>query len=386
MKRTVLIFAGFAVALSVLWAGVATAANVRSGDAPRVGRDEVIDGTLYAAGKDLKVEGTVLGDLICAGANVDISGTVEGDVLCAGQYVTVSGHVMGDVRLAGQTTTVSGVVDGSATLVAQLADVTSTASIARDVTITGQDSTIEGAIGRDLEAIVGNNFTLNSPIGRDLDVTSSSVTLNDKTTVAGAFMYVSAANANVAEGVKIGGKTEHKIPAKTDDEPLMGPMTFMKAAVFAMAGFLLIGLAFALVAPRALKAASRSLQSSPVGTVAFGLGALVGLPFAAALSFVTFIGVPLAMIIFFAWAISMLLGIAITAHWLGAMVSRRLKWGEGLHDVLSLLIGVVIILLLALIPYVGGFVIFASIVWGEGALWYAVFKHRTATPPVQVRA
>jgi hypothetical protein len=379
MKRTMIVFAGFAVVLSVLWAGVASAANVRSGDSPRVGRDEVINGTLYAAGKDLKIEGTVQGDVMCAGQSVDISGTVEGDVLCAAQAITVSGHVTGDVRLAGQITTVSGEVEGSATLIGQTADITSTATIGRDVTITSQDSTVEGAIGRDLEAIVGNNFTLNSPIGRDLDVTSPSVTLNDKTVVTGTFMYVSTANANVAEGVEV-GRTEHKIPAKTDDQPLMGPMTFIKAAVFTMAGFLVVALALLLVAPRLLKAASRNLQISPVGTVGAGLAGLVGLPFIAALSFATLIGIPLALVVFFVWAVSLLLGLVVTAYCLGTAIGRRFKWNDAWHDLLALVMGLAILFLLTLIPFIGGFVIFASVIWGAGAVWYTAFMHRKNTP------
>lgn len=378
MKRTVIIFAGFAIALSVLWVGVVHAANVRGGDAPRVSRDETVNGTLYAAGKDLKIEGTVQGDVLCAGQSVDISGTVEGDVLCAAQAITVSGHVTGDVRLAGQITSVSGRVDGSATLVGQTADVTSAASVGRDVTITGQDSTVEGVIGRDLEAIIGNNFTLNSVVGRDLDVTSPSVTLNDKTAVAGTFMYVSAANANVAEGVKV-GRTEHKVPAKADDQPLMGPMTFVKAILFAMVGFLVVALALLLAAPRVLKAASRNLQASPLGTVGAGLVGLVGLPFIAALCFATLIGLPLALVIFFAWAASLLLGLPITAHWLGTAVSNRFTWSDGWRDMSALVIGLVILFLLTLIPFAGGFVMFASVIWGAGALWYTAFTHRTNT-------
>ena len=379
MKRTSIIFAGFAVALSVLWAGVVSAANVRSGDSPRVGRDEVVNGTLYAAGKDLKIEGTVQGDVMCAGQSVDISGTVEGDVLCAAQTITVSGHVTGDVRLAGQVTTVSGKVDGSATLIGQTADITSAATIARDVTITGQDSTIEGMVGRDVEALISNNFTLNSAVGRDLDVTSPSVTLNDKSVVPGVFMYTSSANANVAEGVKV-GRTEHKIPAKTDDQPLMGPMTVVKAAIFAMAGFLIVALALLLAAPRLVKAAAHSVQVSPVGTVGAGLVGLVGLPFVAALCFATLVGIPLALIVFFSWAVSLLVGLTVTAYWLGAAVSRRFKWNDAWHDLLAMVIGLLILFLLALIPYIGGFVMFASVIWGAGALWYTAFTHRTRTP------
>jgi cytoskeletal protein CcmA (bactofilin family) len=293
----------------------------------------------------------------------------------------VSGRVTGDVRIAGQIATVSGKVDGSATLIAQTADITSAAMISRDVTITSQDSTVEGAISRDLEAIVGNNFTLNSPVGRDLDVTSPSVTLNDRTTVAGTFMYVSTANANVAEGVKV-GRTEHKVPPKGDDE-MMSPVTLMKTAAFAMAGFLVVSMALLLAAPRMLKAASHSLEVSPVGTVGAGLLGVVGLPFLAALCFATFIGVPLALVIFFSWAVSLLLGMVVTAYWLGAAVSKRFKWNEAWHDVLAMITGLAILFLLMLIPYIGGFVAFATVIWGAGALWYTAFTHRKGAPEVK---
>jgi|GEM_PF-987278 len=377
MKKILLTCAGFALALSVLWAGVATAANVRSGQSPHIMSNEVIDGTLYVAGSDVKMQGTVQGDLMCAGQNVEITGTVEGDVLCAGQNVTVNGDVHGDVRVAGQVVNIKGKVEGSVSLLGQNIDVDSAASIGRDATILGQQTSVAGTIGRDVESL-GGSFTTTATIGRDLDVTSQQVSLGKGATVAGMFMYVSKNDATVDSGARVAGKTEHKMPPKDETESqFMGPRAYIPSLIFSFASFLLVGAALLVAAPRLVRATTASITAAPFTTLGAGFIGLVVPPVVALMLFITVIGLPLGFIILLGWVISLIIGVVFTAQVVGRKIIAKLKWQDTLQNFAALLMGLLALFIVALIPVIGGLVMFMAVVWGIGGLWYTLVKRRS---------
>ena len=377
MKRILLACAGLALLVSFVWVGVAAAANVRSGESPRIMSDEVINGTLYTAGGDIKMQGTVQGDVFCAGQNVEIAGVVEGDVLCAAQNITISGEVQGDVRLAGQFVSVRGKVAGSASIVGQNVDIENNATIARDVTLLGQQMDVAGTIGRDVEAM-GSTFSTAAKIGRDLDVTSPQVALTAGTDIAGMFMYVSQNSATVDSGAKVTGKTEHKLPdpSARNDFQFMSPTMYVASAVFTFASFLLLGVALLLVAPRAASAAATAITTSPFGTLGAGFLGLVGPPFAAIVLFMTVIGIPLGVVVLLGWIISLMLGVVVSAQVAGQFVVAKLRWQDSWRRFAALVIGLFALFVISLVPVLGGFIMFAAVVWGVGAQWYAIIKHR----------
>ena len=211
MKRIIFTCAGLAIVAAFCWTGFAMAANVRTGDAPHVMTNEVIDGTLYAAGNKLRVEGRVQGDFICAGQEVDISGVIEGDVLCAAQKITISGEVQGDVRVAAQKVRLEGVVAGSASLLGQHVDTSERSQVARDLSAVGQAVTLNGSVGRDASAMA-ETFSANAAVGRHLDARATDVTLGDKAAIAGDLTYSSSQQATIAASARITGKTQQLQP------------------------------------------------------------------------------------------------------------------------------------------------------------------------------
>jgi cytoskeletal protein CcmA (bactofilin family) len=379
MKRLLLLFVGLTGALSLLWVGVLVAADFRTGDSPTVMSNETIDGTLYSAGTTIRVDGTVKGDLICGGQQVTVSGTVEGDVLCAAQSITVTGHVTGSIRSAAQSISVTGKVDGSVTIAAMTATIGSDAVVGRDLTIAAQDATLDGTVVRDTQ-VGSRTFSTNAKLGRDLNVKATTITLSDKTTVGGNFAYASEADATVASGAHITGKTTHHQPPKSNPTPeALSISAFISALIFGFASFLLLGLALLGASPRLLAATSHAITKSPLGTIGVGLLALVLPPVIAVMVFVTVIGIPLALVILLTWLAAMIMALSVSSHALGKLIVAKLKWQEHWPNFAALVIGVFILFLLALIPYVGGYVMFVALIWGLGGFCYAAVSQRRMT-------
>lgn len=383
MKRILLAITLMAGALSLLWVGVVQAANVRTGQSPMVMSNETIDGTLYAAGGNITIDGTIEGDLICAGSVVQVNGTVQGDILCAAQNIVVKGTVEGDVRTIAQGTTLDGKVNGSVTLVGQNASLAATAQVGRDATLVAQYATADGKIGRDLSAM-GSDFKVTGNVGRDLEVTGQFVSLGSNSVVNRNFTYTSQQDARLENGARVNGTTDHRFPER--DENQIGDMAaaYAGSVVFGFAGLLIVGLALLLLLPRLMAATSQALQHTPLSTLGYGVIGFIVPPFIAMVLAITFIGVPLAFVMILAWLALLIVAMAFTAQGLGELLLKKLHWQGALQHITGLLLGLLVLFLLALIPVIGTFIAFVAILWGIGAFWYVVLKGMRGSGDVAV--
>lgn len=367
MKRILVVFIGLAAASSLLWTGFAVAANVRTGDAPHVMSNEVIDGTLYAGGNTLRVEGRVQGDFICGGQDVDISGVIEGDVLCAAQKITISGEVQGDVRVAAQQVRLEGKVAGSVSLLGQQVDLSERSQVGRDLTAIGQQVLLNGSVGRDAQAMA-ETFYANATVGRHLEIQAPQVSLGDKTDVAGDFIYTSKADAAVPASARIAGKTEHLVP----EVPATHQRSYVSSVLIAFLSFAVLGAAVLVATPRILQATTRTINASPLLTLGAGFAGLVLPPLVAGMLLLTVIGMPLALLVLFSWVISLLLGLVVSGQALGQIIVKKMGWPA----IIAQLVGLGVLFGVALIPFVGAFVMLIAVIWGVGGQWHTVVKHR----------
>ncbi len=368
MKKALLVFVGLVATTSLAWTGIAIAANVRSGDAPRVTSNETIDGTLYAAGNIVTIEGRIQGDLICGAQEVDISGVVEGDVLCAAQQITISGEVQGDIRSAAQQVRIEGKVAGSVSIVGQQVDIAAGGSVGRDATIIAQQALVNGMIGRDVE-IISETFYANGTLGRHVEVTGVAVSLGDKATIAGNFMYISSADATVSSTATIAGTTEHKIPA-TPATP--STQSYLASMLISLASFITLGMALLLVSPRFMRTTTSVQAKSPLLTLGAGVAGLILPPFVGGILLLSVVGAPIAALLILGWIASLICGLVVSAQTLGQMLVKKLGWNSHI----ALLVGLAAIFAAGLIPYVGVLVLTVATIWGVGAQWYVGVMHR----------
>lgn len=367
MKKALLIFIGLAVATSLAWAGVALAANVRTGDAPRVTSNETIDGTLYAGGNIITIEGRIQGDLICGAQEVDISGIVEGDVLCAAQKITISGEVQGDVRSAAQQVRIEGAIAGSISIIGQQVDIAADALVGRDALVIAQQALINGVVGRDAE-VMAETFYANGKFGRHLDANSAAVSLGDKAVIAGNFVYTSATDATVSATATITGTTEHKVP----ETPAPAHRSYLSTMLINLASFIVLGMALLLASPRFMRTTTNAQSRSPLLTLGAGFAGLVLPPFVGGLFLLTIVGAPIAALLLLGWIASLICGLVVSALTLGQLLVKKFGW----NAYVALLVGLIAIFAAGLIPYVGILVLLCATIWGVGAQWYVAVIHR----------
>jgi hypothetical protein len=130
--------------------------KVRSGREVTVPAGETVPGDLIASGGMVRVDGRVDGDLVASGGQVVVAGAVTGDVLAAAGSTTISGEVGGDLRAATGQARIEGRVGEDVALGAGQATVASGARIGGDLIFGAGRMQMDGAVDGSVLGSTGN--------------------------------------------------------------------------------------------------------------------------------------------------------------------------------------------------------------------------------------
>ncbi|NWF64587.1 MAG: polymer-forming cytoskeletal protein [Chloroflexi bacterium] len=418
------ILAGFALTalLTLTFASPALAFDGRAGDTVTIEADEVVNDDLYASAETFTLEGTVKGDLIVFAATVYVNGTVEGDLIAAGNTIVINGTVTDDVRTAaaaiqiGDDGTVGGDViaasaslenkNGSAVegdLIYAGAQALLAGSIGDDVSIAAGGVDIQGEVGGDVTAEVGDSEEGSpSPSMYISDVkviipnVSPGLTVGDEAAIKGSLTYTQSYDVNIPTGAVIGTIIRNE-PVVDEDEVETAPTPAERAAAWTfdmlrtIATLAIFGLLLVWLAPNFLKELSEKLQSQPAPSFGWGVVAYAAFFFSLLLIVVVMIisGILFGIIslgsvtgtiiwvgllAIFALIVGFVLftsfGAQILVAWLGGKwILGRFNPALAEHKVWPLLLGVVIVGLLVKLPLAGWLIGFLIMFFGLGALW-----------------
>jgi cytoskeletal protein CcmA (bactofilin family) len=376
-------------AFAMMVAGICAATSMPSpamatefrnqGDTIEVGKDETIKGDLFAHGHHVKIEGTVDGDVyvFCQGA--DIEGHVTGDVIAFAQMLRVNGKVDGNIRSFTNTTLVSGNVTKNLLTFAETVNIDPTGKVGGSVTTFLNTLTIDGAVGRDVLAF-GNETTIAGNIGGGIQAQGNTLKFNSGAQVAGPVKFKGNHAPEVSSGAKLAIPvvfTQEEHHKRYEDSGFYVWRVIWTAAV------ILFGLVLFVLLPNFARS---TVDSAERYGASFGLGVLVlfGVPIAAFIACITVVGLMIGISTFILWMTTLfcaqiVVG-AIVGQWL--MGHTRETW----QLIGRMVVGVILVRVLGMIPFLGGWVRFAVVLWGMGAISLAIYRHFTPPRAVAVPA
>jgi cytoskeletal protein CcmA (bactofilin family) len=329
MRRTLSAALAIVLVLS-MFTGIA-AADTRAGGTVVIEEGETVNGLSATAGT-VVIEGTVDGDLRAYGSDVRIAetGEVTGIVRAYGGNVQINGTVGENVLIYA----------GSATL--------------------GETGTVDQSFGA-----VAGDVTIAGTVGSDANVFASEVTLAETATVEGDLTYEGELDDR---GGTVGGVTQ-----KTQELALLppaGPLSII-FSVFMFFASLFLGSILLYLEPQFGDAAYETVTTEPLRTAGAGVAAVGGVALAMLLFVVTIIGIPVAVAlllvtIVLAW-IAAIYGRYVVGAWLLSYTSRDSQY-------LALFVGVLLIGLLGIIPYLGFLVRAVVFLLGAGIVALAVLR------------
>ena len=373
--------------VTALLPGLALAAEIRGGDNIVIGSGQTIDDDLYVAGGNVSILGAIKGDLVVTGGMVSVNGPVEGDVIAMSGTTTLEGPVGRNVRAVGGTITIANTVAQDVVVAGGNVTLGPRSRVGRDVVAAAGTAIIDGAVTRNVTANVGD-LTLNGPVGGNVQFDGSTLTLGNGAQIGGNLTYSSdnslaTAAASVVKGHIVSLPRTAPVRAASPMESAAGvAIGWLRALV----GLFALGLVLVLLFPAFGRRTSTTLEQSPIASFVIGLVTLIVFPVFAALTFAFGLlvgGWWLGLVGLAVYGITLAVGMTVAALFVG---SRLFALGQApsVAPVWALLLGTIIVLLVGLVPIVGGLVIFVALLFGFGSLLLTGYHTYEETMPTPV--
>jgi hypothetical protein len=296
--------------------------------------------------------------------------------MAAGSTIIVTGPVHGSVRAAGQFVQVGSAVERDVVAAANGVELARNGRVGRDLVGAASTLTVNGPVGRNVNAN-GRDVVLNSVVGGDVRSDAPNLRLQPSALVPGSLAYTSVNQVEIAQGATVGGVVTRFEPAPLPTAPAgLGVVDWLKGIV----GLGLFGLVLLLLFPSAARRTSDVLHRSPWASLGLGAAVLVVAPVLTALIFGAGLlvgGWWLSVPLLGGWVLWLVLGYLMTAVTVGRVILERTR-GQNIHAAASFFVGLLILAVLQLIPFVGGVVGLAAVLFGSGALLSALQTLRSA--------
>jgi len=355
---------------------VAGASTFTFGEEYLLPKGEAVIGNLYLGNGDASIGGTVTGDLVVAGGSVSLSGNVSRDLIAAGGELNLLGPVAEDVRVAGGNVIVEDSVGGDLIVLAGTVKVLPGSVIVGDIRIMGGNVVFEGTTYRSLE-IIGGRAVVNGTVSGNVKARATEVVIGENANIAGNLAYASKEKVSIHESARIAGEvTRLKVASSTIavTKDVSGAL-FGFFSLFKLFVLLASGLVLFFVAPRPSDRIARYGVERFWSSTAKGFIGFVTIPVLGILLIVSLLGALLGGLLFLGYIIllfvakiyaGMLAGLAFNHYALRK--DKELDWQ-------SVFIGIVLLHIVGLVPYVGWVVSLIAFFASLGSLLHLKYSY-----------
>jgi len=324
--------------------------------------DSDIEKSLYVGGNVITVNGDIENNLCVGGSTIVIRGDVGDSVHAGGANILIESKIEEDLFIGGGNITIS-----------------KSASIGGDLIIGGGTVDIQGSVAGNV-LLGGGQVVINSKIGGQVDARVDELKLGPQAEITGKLVYKSPKEAFIDEGAKIFGGidfTELKIKKVSWSKSkgmLFGILTLgflIKLLMMIAAGLVLV-----YIFRNMIKWAIKESLSHFWVNLGRGFAALILTPIAAIIILITVIGAWLAGLISLAYILMIFLSLTLAnivfGSWLIKVVKKRDKY---LVNWQAVVLGVIVLNIISLIPFVGWLVVFTFMLISLGALYRMVYQN-----------
>lgn len=371
MKKSIYL----ALALLVFSVGApAFAAEVRVGERVTISQNEVISENVYAAGGQTALSGTLNGDVVVAGGEVVVNGQVVGDAALVGGSIGVFETVNGDVRSLGGQVTIGKSVTGDVVVVGGSVSILPDVVVGGDLLIVGGELNMDGTVNGDARIVAGE-LRLGGLIAGDVDARIGTITFEDEGAIGGTLTYRATKAADIPENA-VGGEVMFTQVERTGPEVAAAPFAgvgigfiIVQLLVFAVATVVMV-----LVFPKLTHEVGVATTTKQAWKYAgVGFATLILLPVAALVLFMSVLGAFVGGMVLIGFVALLAIAKAMTGITVGAYLSRWTK-KEAETTWKWALVGVVVIELLALVPFFGWLLLFVFFIITLGAITLGFYR------------
>lgn len=341
---------------------------------------EQIRDDLYVAGGTVEVSGEVDGDVVAVGGTVTLGGPATGGILASGGNVTIRGRVGRSVRAAAGTLAVGGRIGTDAVLAGGNVTIERGAEVGRDLVVAGGSIQVSATVHRNAY-LTGGSVTIAGTVDGNVEAQADEVVLLPTARIKGSLRYSAGRPIEIQSGAQVGGQVT-RVARPSRSRSMLNPASRFG---FRFAGrvieglwLLVIGFILVAVAPRAVLRVKERVGGRFGMSLLTGFVLAVVVPFAVVLLLLTIVGIPLAFVVMCLYLATLYPGLIFVSAWLGDAIGRRLGRSQaGMSPYLAVTLGVLVLMILVALPFVGWLFRLLAIFTGFGALWAAIWSART---------
>jgi cytoskeletal protein CcmA (bactofilin family) len=322
---------------------------------------ETRTGDVYLFSGETRIDGVQQGDLIAWTAAARIGGEVDGDVFAGTQSLDISGRITDSVRVFAHATTISGEIDGDLIILGGMLVIHEDAHITGDLlACTGMatvNGTVDGAV-----TITGGEIEIGGTLGKNAHVEADALTLTSGARILGDLTH-SSREFEQEDGAHVAGEIIYEEKPKEDHDDgisVFSVIWWCWGTVSAM----LIGLLSVALFRRMVPAITHTIGGETMMGTLIGFGAFLVVP---AASILALLFLPLGLMGLAIFFVGVYLAKMPVAVWLGGRLLSPFG-GRTPSPYLAIVLGVLILRLLFLIPYVGWLVWLVAVWLGLGAM------------------
>lgn len=321
---------------------------------------------IFAAGDTVYVDEPIGDNAFLAGEDVFINSPVGGDVFAAGETLHINALVHGDVYALGADVVVGpeGRVDGH-------------------LLAGGSRVSLQGPVAGTVRVGAGH-VLIAAPVGGDVWLEAGELVLEGAGHIGGDLDYATPSPTDALDGRVDGRVTWTQVEADDlhQEEASAGPLAALAARIlfggWSYGILLAIGSLLLLIGGVPAARAGRLLAEQPSRSLGFGLAGFVMLPMLSVVACVLVLPLPLGLLGLAVFLALLFLAQLVTAQAIGGELLGRLRGEQAPSPYAALALGLVPLVLLASLPWVGGLAWLGATVLGGGALWLRMRESATA--------
>lgn len=314
------------------------------------------------ASDNIKINKNIVGSSLIAGNNIETEGKIEGIGFIFGNNVKINNDSEYLITAANNIDVVKN-VEKDVFIAANIVNITSDVNIGRDLIIAANEVNVSGKIGRNVKIYAATINFEGAIIEGNVLADASEINVDEETTIKGTLEY----NENAQ--VQIDSKQiDQKATYQNETETNFGDVVVDK--LISLVSTLIVFLVLALLFAKVVDTKVKNLVSSTNDVwkkFMKGLLYLLLIPIIIVLLFCTAVGSALALILLALYIIFIYISKIVSGYMLGTLILNKLLKKEN-NVLLSGFIGILLLSLIYLIPYLGSFVSVFSLLFGLGVI------------------
>lgn len=337
-----------------------------------IGETVVIQGTLnddvYAIGGMIDIKAQVNGDILALGGEVNIDGETSADMMVLGGEIDISGIVHDDLRVAGGDISIKARITDDASIAGGSLDIPAETQIGGRAWLAGGDINMAASVGEELR-IGGGSIRLASHVSGNVEIEGGEIKILSGANIEGDLIYRSDEEIEIHPDAQIQGTIIRKPPRIHEQDTgfffIFFPLTMMFA-----------GIVLYLLFPGYTSTAAQTVASEPWKSLGIGLAILVTIPFLAIILMATMLGIWVGLLLMVFYFIAVVIALLVAAFFVGDLGARIFKkeLDRKAKYIVAFVIAVVLISVVAAIPFVGWLTGFILFLLGLGAGTMQVYR------------